>query len=161
MQCACAIFFSVACPALQYFLRIISQTVRFSKKKMIERKIFILIFYTTFCRKHFSFYEEIHRHMIINVHRSSRKVLITVKEVGWAPGPGWTEAEILVTIEISSPDHPARSESLYLLSYQGPSLKIYLNCLNNLKINLECPEISARNYQYSQRNSRKERSSQG
>jgi len=99
--------------------------------------------------------------MIINVHRSSCQVLTTLQEVGWAPGPVWTEAENLVTIGISSPDRPYRSESLYLLRYHGPNLKIYLNCLNNLKINLDCPETSTRNYHYSQPNSPKERSSQG
>jgi hypothetical protein len=99
--------------------------------------------------------------MVINVNRSSCKVLTTVQEVGWAPGPVWTETENLVTIGISYPDRSARSESLYLLRYHGPNLKIYLNCLNNLKINLDYPETSARIYHYSQRNSPKERISEG
>ena len=43
-----------------------------------------------------------------------------VQEAGWAPGPVWTGAENLVT-GIRSPDLPGRSESLYRLSYPGPS----------------------------------------
>jgi hypothetical protein len=40
---------------------------------------------------------------------------------GWgAPGPVWTGAENLASIGSRSPDRPARSESLYQLSYPGP-----------------------------------------
>ena len=42
----------------------------------------------------------------------------------WAPEPVWMGAEILASTGIRSPDHPARSESLYLLSYPGPSYAI-------------------------------------
>jgi hypothetical protein len=49
MQSTRAIFSFVACPALQYFLHIISQTARFSGgKKVIEHKMGVLIFTTTF-----------------------------------------------------------------------------------------------------------------
>ena len=44
----------------------------------------------------------------------------TVQEAGWAPGPVWTGAENLAPTGIRSPDRPARSESLYRLSYPGP-----------------------------------------
>ena len=40
-----------------------------------------------------------------------------VQEAGWAPGPVWTGAENLVPTGIRSPDHPARSQSLYWLRY--------------------------------------------
>ena len=40
-----------------------------------------------------------------------------VQEAGWAPGQVWTGAENLACIEIQSPDHPARSQSLYRLHY--------------------------------------------
>jgi len=40
-----------------------------------------------------------------------------VQEAGWAPGPVWTGAENLAPTRIRSPDRPARSQSLYLLSY--------------------------------------------
>ena len=40
-----------------------------------------------------------------------------VHEAGWAPGPVWTGAENLAPTEIRSPDRPARSQSLYRLSY--------------------------------------------
>jgi hypothetical protein len=42
-----------------------------------------------------------------------------VQEAGWAPGPVWTGAENLASTGIRSPDSPARSESLYRLSYPG------------------------------------------
>ena len=37
-------------------------------------------------------------------------------EAGWASEPVWTSAENLAPTGIRSPDHPARSESLYRLS---------------------------------------------
>ena len=40
-----------------------------------------------------------------------------VQEAGWAPGPVWTGAENLAPTVIRSPDRPARSQSLYRLSY--------------------------------------------
>ena len=40
-----------------------------------------------------------------------------VQEDGWAPGPVWTGAENLAPTGIQSQDRPARSQSLYLLSY--------------------------------------------
>ena len=43
-----------------------------------------------------------------------------VQEAEWAPGPVWTGAENLAPTGIRSPDRPARSESLYRLSYPGP-----------------------------------------
>ena len=45
-----------------------------------------------------------------------------VWEAGWAPGPVWTGTENLATTGIRSPDRPARSESLYRLSYRGPHI---------------------------------------
>jgi hypothetical protein len=42
-----------------------------------------------------------------------------VQEAGWAPGQVWTGAENLASAGIRSPDRPARSESLYRLSYPG------------------------------------------
>ena len=44
-----------------------------------------------------------------------------VLEPGWAPGLIWTGAENLSSTGIRSPDRPARSESLYRLSYPGPN----------------------------------------
>jgi hypothetical protein len=41
-------------------------------------------------------------------------------KTGWATGPVWTRAENLAPTRIRSPDRPARSESLYRLSYRGP-----------------------------------------
>ena len=43
-----------------------------------------------------------------------------IYEAWWASGPVWTGAENLAHTWIRSPDRPARSESLYRLSYSGP-----------------------------------------
>jgi len=40
-----------------------------------------------------------------------------VQKARWAPRPVWTGAENLVPTGIRSPDRPARSQSLYRLSY--------------------------------------------
>ena len=48
----------------------------------------------------------------------------TVQEAGWAPGPVWTGMENLAPTGIGPPDRSARSESLYRLSYPGPSASI-------------------------------------
>ena len=40
-----------------------------------------------------------------------------MQEAGWVPGPVWTGAENLALTGIRSPDRPARSQSLYRLSY--------------------------------------------
>jgi hypothetical protein len=46
-----------------------------------------------------------------------------VQEAGWAPGPVWTCAKNLALTGIRSPDRPARSQSLYRLSYPGSNIK--------------------------------------
>ena len=43
-----------------------------------------------------------------------------VQEAGWAPGPVWTGVENLAPTGNRFPDRPARSQSLYRLSYHGP-----------------------------------------
>jgi hypothetical protein len=52
-----------------------------------------------------------------------------VQEAGWAPGPVWTCAKNLAPTGIRSPDRPARSQSLYWLSYPG----LHLRCTKYLK----------------------------
>jgi hypothetical protein len=47
-----------------------------------------------------------------------------VQEAGWAPGPVWKSAENLAASGIRSPDRPARSKSLYRLSYPAHILAI-------------------------------------
>ena len=42
-----------------------------------------------------------------------------VQEAGWATGPVWAGAENLAPTGFRSPGRPARSESLYRLSYTG------------------------------------------
>jgi hypothetical protein len=44
----------------------------------------------------------------------------SVQEVGWAPGLVWTGAENFALTGLRFPDCPARSESLYRLSYPCP-----------------------------------------
>ena len=51
-----------------------------------------------------------------------------VQEVGWAPGPAGTGAENLAPTGIRFPDRPARSQSLYRLSYQAHE---YINIIAN------------------------------
>jgi len=48
-----------------------------------------------------------------------------VQEAVWAPGPVWTGAENLAPTGIQTRDRPARSESLYRLSYPGPPLVLW------------------------------------
>ena len=47
-----------------------------------------------------------------------------VQEAGLAPGPVWTGGENLAPTGIRSADRPARSESLYRLSYPGPYVRV-------------------------------------
>jgi len=47
-----------------------------------------------------------------------------VQVAGWAPGPVWTGAENLTPTGIQSLDRPARSQSLYRLSYPAHILKL-------------------------------------
>jgi hypothetical protein len=58
-----------------------------------------------------------------------------VQEVGWAPEQVWTGAENLVPTGFRTPDRPARSESLYRLSYPGQHIgnlrKLKLSTLRN------------------------------
>jgi hypothetical protein len=68
-----------------------------------------------------------------------------VQEAGWAPGPVWTGAENLAPTGIQSPDRPARSQSLYPLSYPAHwkycyvlLKRTYLNVNNNDNSNLIC-----------------------
>jgi hypothetical protein len=42
-----------------------------------------------------------------------------VQKAGWAPGPVWTCAKNLAPTGIRSPDRPARSQSVYRLSYRA------------------------------------------
>ena len=49
---------------------------------------------------------------------------------GWVvPGPVWTDAENLAPSGIRYPDRPARSESLYRLSYHGPHSSNNINII--------------------------------
>ena len=47
-----------------------------------------------------------------------------VQEAGWASGPVWTSAENLDPHRDSTPERPARSESLYRLRYLGPFFRV-------------------------------------
>jgi hypothetical protein len=53
-----------------------------------------------------------------------------VQESGWAPGPVWTGAENLAPTRIRSPDRPARSQSIYRLSY--PAHSVIVNTLHKM-----------------------------
>ena len=58
--------------------------------------------------------------MLRQIYPRKRQPAPIVEEAGWAQGPVWTGAENLALTGIRSPDRPARSESLYRLSYRGP-----------------------------------------
>ena len=47
-----------------------------------------------------------------------------VQEAGWAAGPVWTVAENTAHTGVRSPNRPARSESLYRLSYPDPFVPV-------------------------------------
>ena len=53
-----------------------------------------------------------------------------VQEAGWAPGPVWTDRKSRPT-GIRYPDRPARSQSLYRLSYPAHHLKRVVAVLYN------------------------------
>ena len=55
------------------------------------------------------------------------------QEAGWAPGPVWTGGKSRPHRD-SIPDRPARSQSLYRLSYRAPKLCRYI--LQKLRNNL-------------------------
>jgi hypothetical protein len=60
-------------------------------------------------------------------HFNPRKELVPiVQEARWALGPVWTCAKNLAPTEIRFPDRPARSQSLYRLSYPGPRIELNL-----------------------------------
>jgi hypothetical protein len=76
------------------------------------------------------------------------------QEAGWAPGPVWTGAENLAPTGIRSPDRPARSQSLYRLSYTGPHPHI-LAPLNTgrpddryPKLKMHISELNLNSYEY-------------
>jgi len=50
-----------------------------------------------------------------------KKPIPTVQDAGWAPGSVWTGPENLVPSDIPAPGRPARSDTIYRLSYSGPT----------------------------------------
>ena len=53
-------------------------------------------------------------------HTPGKDPVPILQEAGWSPGPVWTGAENLAPTKTRSPDRPARSQSLYRLSYPAP-----------------------------------------
>jgi len=60
-----------------------------------------------------------------------REPVPIVQEAGWAPGPFWTGAENLAPTGIRYPDRPARSQSLYRLSYPASLMPVLCNANNH------------------------------
>ena len=58
------------------------------------------------------------RHALVALYPGKDPVSI-VQEAGWASGPVWTVAENLAPTRIRSTVRPARSQSLYRLSYRA------------------------------------------
>ena len=50
-----------------------------------------------------------------------RDAVPIVQEAEWVPGPVWAGVENLALTGLRSTDCPVRSESLYRLSYSGPT----------------------------------------
>ena len=63
------------------------------------------------------------RHVLVALPHGRDPIPI-LQEAGWAPGPLWAGAENLALTGIRFPDHPARSESLYRLSYSDPNIRL-------------------------------------
>jgi len=61
-----------------------------------------------------------------------------VQEVGWAPGPVWIGGKSRPHRN-SIPDRPARSQSLYRLSYRGHIFPIYIIKINIVICVRRCP----------------------
>ena len=70
-----------------------------------------------------------------SLYPRERDQVPVVQEARWVPGPVWTSAENIALTRIRSPDRPARSKSLYRLSYPGVA-KIMRNLLVWLKYSL-------------------------
>ena len=64
------------------------------------------------------------------------------RRLGRPPGPVRTGAENLAPTGIRSPDRPARSESLYRLSYPGPIINLY--CTKILKLFSSTPGVKGK-----------------
>ena len=62
--------------------------------------------------------------------------VLIVQEAEWTPGLVWTGAENLASTGIRSPDRPARSQSLYRLSYPAPQRSINLFKMKKTKSTL-------------------------
>jgi hypothetical protein len=59
-----------------------------------------------------------------------------VQGAGWDPGPVWTGAENIAPTGIRSPDRPARSQSLYRLSYPAHVMKCYSKIMSLTPTNI-------------------------
>jgi hypothetical protein len=70
------------------------------------------------------------RHALAALYPKKDPVPI-LQEAGWVPGPVWTGAENLTPTGIGSPNRPARSQSLYRLTYRAHVLQIL--CVTNLR----------------------------
>jgi hypothetical protein len=68
-----------------------------------------------------------------------------VREAGWAPGPVWIGVENLALTGIRSPDRPARSYSLYWLSYPTHETCRSITIFNILLINIYCAFVGLDN----------------
>ena len=67
---------------------------------------------------------------------SGKDPVPVVQEVGYDPGHFWTGVEYLLPTWIRLPDRPARSESLYRLTYSGPHI-VYKSSIFRILANLQ------------------------
>ena len=66
------------------------------------------------------------------LYSRERDAVLTVQDAGRAPGPVWTGEDNICPTGIRSPDPPARSVSLYRLSYSGP-MKEYITLISGFR----------------------------
>jgi hypothetical protein len=56
---------------------------------------------------------------------------VLIVQAGWAPGLVWTDAENFARTGIRSPDHPARSQLLFRLSYPA-HLQLFVKLIKSI-----------------------------
>jgi hypothetical protein len=78
---------------------------------------------------------------------SERYMIDTVQGAAWFQRPVWTGAKNLAPTGIQSPDRPARSRSLYRLSYRGPPL------LHRHRHKLDSQTLASDNTEFQQKSS--------
>jgi hypothetical protein len=91
---------------------------------LIYRSNFCLIYRSNFCLIYRNNFFLIYRNNFCLIYRNNFYLIYLMKLQCWGPQyiPVWTGAQNLTPTGIRSPDRPARSQSLYGLSYRAHSI---------------------------------------